>query len=226
MSFNRTAARVAPALLRGGTRHIRPSRNLPSTLPAIAILIPRRTLGTESTTGNTTGVNAPPPGFNIKDAQKPLTKEQKEQTAKTASEAVSIPKDTPTGSAKTKAAESQSLTELATQKAAADKAEEKKLAKKKEADKNLTLWQKVKREAAHYWDGTKLLGVEVRISSKLALKMAAGYELTRRENRQVCFCHTKQMLLRYCLHLRLASTDGARSRAPSPLLRLCHRPLC
>jgi hypothetical protein len=32
---------------------------------------------------------------------------------------------------------------------------------------------------------TKLLATEVRISSKLALKMAAGYELSRRENRQV-----------------------------------------
>lgn len=37
----------------------------------------------------------------------------------------------------------------------------------------------------HYWDGTKLLAAEVKISSRLALKMAAGYELTRRENRQL-----------------------------------------
>ena len=51
--------------------------------------------------------------------------------------------------------------------------------------KKLTLWQKVKHEVHHYWDGTKLLATEVRISSKLALKMAAGYELTRRENRQL-----------------------------------------
>jgi len=45
--------------------------------------------------------------------------------------------------------------------------------------------QKVKKEAQHYWDGTKLLATEVRISLRLALKMAAGYELSRRENRQV-----------------------------------------
>ncbi|KAK5007898.1 LETM1 domain-containing protein ylh47 [Cryomyces antarcticus] len=45
--------------------------------------------------------------------------------------------------------------------------------------------QKIKREVAHYWDGTKLLATEVRISSKLALKMAAGYELSRREHRQL-----------------------------------------
>lgn len=45
--------------------------------------------------------------------------------------------------------------------------------------------QKIKHEAQHYWDGTKLLAAEVKISSKLALKMAAGYELSRREHRQL-----------------------------------------
>lgn len=59
------------------------------------------------------------------------------------------------------------------------------MAKKEDEKKKLTTWQKVKKEAAHYWDGTKLLVTEVKISSKLALKMAAGYELTRREYRQV-----------------------------------------
>jgi hypothetical protein len=52
-------------------------------------------------------------------------------------------------------------------------------------EKKLTIWQKVKKEAVHYWDGTKLLGKEVRISFRLALKMAAGYELSRRESRQL-----------------------------------------
>lgn len=61
---------------------------------------------------------------------------------------------------------------------------EKRPAEKKEEPK-LTLWQKVKKELAHYRDGTKLLAMEVRISSKLALKMSAGYELTRREHRQL-----------------------------------------
>ncbi|KAF2085586.1 LETM1-domain-containing protein, partial [Saccharata proteae CBS 121410] len=85
----------------------------------------------------------------------------------------------------TDAAEAHTLAELAAEKAEADKTEEKKLAKKEEEKKKLTLWQKVKKEAAHYWDGTKLLGTEVKISTKLALKMAGGYELTRRENRQL-----------------------------------------
>ncbi|CCG81688.1 MRS7 family protein [Taphrina deformans PYCC 5710] len=55
---------------------------------------------------------------------------------------------------------------------------------KKEA-KKLTLWEKVKKEAAHYRDGTKLLGFEIKVSFKLALKMAAGHELSRREWRQL-----------------------------------------
>lgn len=56
---------------------------------------------------------------------------------------------------------------------------------KKGDEKKLTMMQKVKKEVQHYWDGTKLLATEVRISTRLALKMAAGYELTRRENRQL-----------------------------------------
>ncbi|KAG7800997.1 hypothetical protein KL929_000536 [Ogataea haglerorum] len=48
-----------------------------------------------------------------------------------------------------------------------------------------TIWQKVKHEAQHYWAGTKLLGLEIKISSKLVLKAASGYELTRREYRQL-----------------------------------------
>jgi LETM1 and EF-hand domain-containing protein 1 len=55
----------------------------------------------------------------------------------------------------------------------------------KKETKKLTLGQKVMKEVQHYWDGTKLLATEVRISTKLALKMAAGYELSRRENKQV-----------------------------------------
>lgn len=98
---------------------------------------------------------------------------------------VRMPKDEPTVHAPTNATEAQSLTEMAATKASGDKAEEKKLAKKEEERAKLTIWQKVKKEAQHYWDGTKLLATEVKISSRLALKMAAGYELTRRENRQV-----------------------------------------
>lgn len=81
--------------------------------------------------------------------------------------------------------EDRSLAELAADKAAATQAEESLPAEAKKDQKKLTLTQKIKREVLHYWDGTKLLATEIRISTKLALKMAAGYELSRRENRQL-----------------------------------------
>ena len=65
------------------------------------------------------------------------------------------------------------------------KAEDKKAVEEKKEQKKLTIGQKIKKEVQHYWDGTKLLAAEVSISSRLALKMAAGYELTRRESRQL-----------------------------------------
>ncbi|KAK9321473.1 LETM1-like protein-domain-containing protein [Lipomyces orientalis] len=48
-----------------------------------------------------------------------------------------------------------------------------------------SVWTKIKGAVQHAWDGTRLLGVEVKISLKLAMKMLAGYELTRRESRQL-----------------------------------------
>ena len=49
------------------------------------------------------------------------------------------------------------------------------------------IWKKVKHEAAHYWNGTKLLVSEVRISARLQWKLLHGETLTRRERRQVRF---------------------------------------
>lgn len=46
-------------------------------------------------------------------------------------------------------------------------------------------WIKVKEEAAHYWHGTKLLAKEVSISSRLLRRLMMGYNLTRREHRQL-----------------------------------------
>lgn len=87
-----------------------------------------------------------------------------------------------TGEAKSVATQHNAILELAAEKS---KAEAAKILEKGPDAKKLTLWQKVKHEVHHYWDGTKLLATEIKISSKLALKMAAGYELTRRENRQL-----------------------------------------
>jgi LETM1 and EF-hand domain-containing protein 1, mitochondrial len=197
MSFNRAARRAAPLLLQ---RSLRSSRPLPAKIPAIAILLPTRHLSTETSTSGGGSSSGPPPGFNLDQAKKPIPDQrgnaQKSKDGATSSETgtsklanqVQIPTEEATALPKGDAAESHSLSELAAEKAASPKGDEKTLAKKKEEQK-LTIWQKVKKEAAHYWDGTKLLAAEVRISSRLALKMAAGYELTRRENRQVCDCY-------------------------------------
>lgn len=201
MSFNRSASRVTPILLRSAQRTPRRiPRSLPREISAIAILIPRHGYATDTSTSSQSGGNFPPPGFNAEEAKKPLPKDGQQNSqadkstlksqADKGSTNSSALKNSATAHSKTDAEEAQSLTELAAEKASADKAEQKKLAKKIEEHKNLTLWQKVKKEANHYWDGTKLLATEVRISSKLALKMAAGYELTRRENRQVCHQHS------------------------------------
>ena len=101
------------------------------------------------------------------------------QTTKAASQ------EAVTGVPKTGAEEEKSLAELAADKAAATKLEDKISAETKKEQKKLTIAQKIKREIQHYWDGTKLLATEVKISTKLALRMAAGYELSRRENRQL-----------------------------------------
>ena len=46
-------------------------------------------------------------------------------------------------------------------------------------------WSKVKHEASHYWNGSKLLAKEVRIASRLQWKLLHGDSLTRRERRQL-----------------------------------------
>ncbi|CEP60342.1 Ylh47p LALA0_S01e08548g [Lachancea lanzarotensis] len=47
------------------------------------------------------------------------------------------------------------------------------------------LWSRIKHEVHHYWDGTKLLGLEIKIASRLLMKSAAGHQLSRRENLQL-----------------------------------------
>ncbi|KAI4182624.1 MAG: hypothetical protein L6R41_005870 [Letrouitia leprolyta] len=140
------------------------------------------------------GGDFPPPGFNAEEAKKPLPPDGSRKATKPASEvAASVTAQTTkgasyehvTGVPKTKAMEDKSLAELVADKATATKAEEKTSTEAKKEQKKLTVTQKIKKEAQHYWDGTKLLATEVKISTKLALRMAAGYELSRRENRQL-----------------------------------------
>ncbi|KAJ1327850.1 LETM1 and EF-hand domain-containing protein 1 [Microdochium nivale] len=163
-------------------RHIRTSRL--ADLPARVLLIPLRGISTD--THSTTSPGGPPPGFNAKQAKKPLpsndnaaaASNKQSSTASGAAEADSTKALTSATAAESNG-EPETLTELAVKK---DQDVAKKEAKQ---GKKLTLGQRIKHEVQHYWDGTKLLAAEVRISSRLALKMAAGYELTRRESRQL-----------------------------------------
>ncbi len=168
------------------------SRDLPSHTQALAILLPGRGYATETSTQG--GDSGPPPGFNINEAKKPLPKEE----GKTASSSIptvtelkktedqlQTSKTGATAVDKTQAGDNATLSDLASEKAVQTTKGEGKEVSAKSEKKKLTLGQKIKRELDHYWSGTKLLATEVRISSKLALKMAAGYELSRRENRQL-----------------------------------------
>jgi LETM1 and EF-hand domain-containing protein 1 len=155
-------------------------------MPALAILIPRRGVSTD-TQASAGPPAGPPPGFNAEQAKKPLkepskivnapTKEAEKHAKEHSVDA--IPNDQATGVSKTDATGALTISVLAGTK----KVLEEKNGKKEE--KKLTLMQKVKKEVQHYWDGTKLLATEVKISTRLALKMAAGYELSRRESRQL-----------------------------------------
>lgn len=198
MSISRTTSSIPPIFFRAAARSARRNpHRLPRTIPAIAILVPRRGYAPEPTTESGSGQhNFPPPGFNSEQAKRPLQQDKQKQLSAEAAQSQSAPSigstSTPATSHNEAATadakstkEDQTLTEIATEKASTDKEVQKKADKKKEENKKLTIWQKVKKEANHYWDGTKLLGTEVKISFKLAVKMAAGYELTRREHRQV-----------------------------------------
>ena len=174
----------------------RNTRGLPPQLQAVAILLPHRGYATETSTSGGGGANFPPPGFNAEQAKKPLPPDESKPQSppKVSADAkasvakqttVGVPTEGVTGVPKTKATEDASLAELAADKATSVRTDEKKAAEAKKVENKMTLLQKIKHEVQHYWDGTKLLATEVKISTKLALKMAAGYELSRREHRQL-----------------------------------------
>ena len=171
----------------------RNARDLPPQMRALAILLPRRGYATDTSRTGPSGAGFPPPGFNVEEAKKPLPADIPENSMADTNHATSAATQT-TGSKasgnvtsveKTKAMENRSLDEMAADKSVANKDEERKLEEAKKEPKKLSIKQKIKREIRHYWDGTKLLATEVKISTKLALKMAAGYELSRREHRQL-----------------------------------------
>ncbi|CAG8450501.1 5301_t:CDS:2 [Acaulospora morrowiae] len=51
--------------------------------------------------------------------------------------------------------------------------------------KKKPLTTRIKDELIHYWHGTKLFGLEIKISTKLLYKLLKGQKLTRREHRQL-----------------------------------------
>ncbi len=170
-------------------------RDLPH-FQVLAVRLGHRQYATQTITTSVGGTGLPPPGFNTEEAKKPLPKSEskKPPILKVASDPLASVNEggVDAGSkvqsavtAKTNVLKNTGLAESSLDTLATTQAEENDVAEAKKDQKKLTLVQKVKREILHYWDGTKLLATEVRISTKLALKMAAGYELSRRENRQL-----------------------------------------
>ncbi|KAJ5219997.1 LETM1 domain-containing protein mdm28 [Penicillium chermesinum] len=155
--------------LAAASNALRNGRRYPSQVSALAILVPHRGYATEQSTSSSSQ-SYPPPGFNAEQAKKPIPHDQVQST-----QAPAKPENVAPGSTDTKVAAS-------TEAPAAEA--EKNASGEKEA-KKLTMGQKFKKELQHYWDGTKLLATEVKISTRLAVKMASGYELSRREHRQL-----------------------------------------
>ncbi|KAM3539382.1 hypothetical protein ARSEF1564_007711 [Beauveria bassiana] len=157
---------IQPALL---SRHILRQ----SQIPALALLVPARHISTEHHRSDASA--GPPPGFNAEQAKKPLAKEVTSSAKADGKEKAAADGTLTKDEAK--------MEELIAK--SDEHAHQKEVLKKEKEEKKLTMWQKVKKEARHYWDGSKLLAAEIKISWRLALKMAAGYELTRREHRQL-----------------------------------------
>ncbi|KAI7653927.1 hypothetical protein KC322_g18580, partial [Hortaea werneckii] len=181
MLSRQASAQLAPLVLRNGTRTaFQRGTRFPRYVDAVALLVPRRAYQSDTSTGHGQDGNHPPPGFNLEEAKRPPPKDQSDPKAQVSATDkkggvdVEIPTNEATERPPTQAEEARTLSELADRKAAEERSEHKKEVAKKEEKKKMTLWQRVKHEAHHYWDGTKLLATEVRISSKLALKMAAG----------------------------------------------------
>jgi len=158
--------------------HSRTLRQTMSDQSAASLFQGCRLLSTETSTP-TPGPPIPPPGFNVNEAKKPIPVERNPITPQEAIAASGARVESSLPTTVTTSPSPQEATAIAPTPGTETEVKEKK------DEVKLTLWQKVKREVAHYWDGTKLLGAEIKISWKLALKMAAGYELTRREHRQV-----------------------------------------
>ncbi|RKF74298.1 LETM1 domain-containing protein mdm28, mitochondrial [Golovinomyces cichoracearum] len=167
------------------TFRMRSGHRFPSNQTALALLLPIRTVSNNTHTHSKLSSELPP-GFNAEQARKStLSNQLKSTNTSTKGEDVTkIRGVETTSSIKVSAAsrlddtDSSTLTEVTKK----GKNEDNNLVSE---EKSMTLLQKIKKEARHYWDGTKLLATEIKISTRLASKMAAGYELSRREHKQL-----------------------------------------
>lgn len=143
------------------------------------MLVSQRLITTDTATPGA-GPVVPPPGFNTNQAKKPLPRDAA-TTKRAKNDSTVFGKGERTGGSEIGAElEASYNKDTATALVMGEKAVD-----KKKTEKKTTVWQKVKHGVQHFWDGTKLLGAEIKISSNLALKMGSGYELSRRERRQV-----------------------------------------
>ncbi|PHH54502.1 LETM1 domain-containing protein mdm28, mitochondrial [Ceratocystis fimbriata CBS 114723] len=179
-SLSRSQFAAANSLL------IRNARTVPLFTPAVSLLSSRYVSTEPHRPGMPPG---PPPGFNAEVARKPLPRDvafKKEPSGTSKSVQSELANKTVAATAElSQQTSSQQMSKDGNASLSTPKTDAEIAAAKEEHEKNMTLWEKIKHEANHYWDGSKLLAAEVKISTRLALKMMAGYELTRRENRQL-----------------------------------------
>ncbi|RKF60980.1 LETM1 domain-containing protein mdm28, mitochondrial [Erysiphe neolycopersici] len=153
---------------------------------ALTLLLPIRSASTSTFTPPKPPIE-PPPGFNVEQAQKSVISNNKLNVNNNSESASKLLKDYDSkkniSDESSTASKFVGLDPLSSSEVINKGKEEVKDVATQE--KKLTLTQKIKKEAQHYWDGTKLLAAEIKISTKLALKMAAGYELSRREHKQL-----------------------------------------
>lgn len=203
------------SVLRSG---FNPAVNRYRARPPLLVLVFQRYI-TIDTASPGSDPSVPPPGFTTSQAKKPLLRETNH--AKNDS-TVSAKNETAGGDRAGLETGMTTLEATDIKDPTATLVPDEKAIDKK-GERKTTVWQKVKHGIQHFWDGTKLLGAEIKISSNLALKMGSGYELSRRERRQVRPIHCAPWSHALTL-LPIARAYRQGSRTSCPILSLYHSP--
>ncbi|CUA70284.1 LETM1 and EF-hand domain-containing protein anon-60Da, mitochondrial [Rhizoctonia solani] len=171
------------SLSRPGYRFKLPSQQNLFLYESLSYSISARRLASTSTEGR---------GDAKPNAELPTTKSGKPSDSKgstlfspTPSKPVSSTTTTPLSSTKPNDKSDASTNEAKPVVPAEDKSVTKSKDETKPEGRVAKAWAWIKHEANHYWDGSKLLAAEVRVSSKLLRKVLNGARLTRRERRQL-----------------------------------------